>query len=272
MVVYVFNSNKYTQSENMSLKNKSNPILFNLPYTIAFKDQVEILNYAYEYSNSWSGQVQVWDDDRDTYDQTDYFGRIQITRLTKDSIDKVSKDKNINLNWLNWVCRLDPSLEWEWVDTPITNTVKKYVNQIQHLYKKFNRVLILVQKQGSEIPLHTDKVVNNYYRDEFFAPGPAKNINISINNNHQELNKYLTLKFPLTELEGNNGSPIIEIDRICYNYNTSNKLFAINEVDIKHGAKSVNHKRGVIFLDGILDFDALAAEPWVDVEIQPCNF
>ena len=256
----------------MNLKDPQRPILFNLPYTINYQDQIKILNYAYKHANSWSGQVQVWDDKKDTYDQTDYFGRIQITRLTDSSIKKVTADTLINPNWLNWVCRLDPNLEWEWIDTPITSIVKNYVDSIQHLYKKFNRVLILVQKQGSDIPLHTDKVVKNSYTDEFFAPGPAKDINIDVNNNHYLQNRYLTLKFPLTEIEGNNGKPLIEIDQIKYFYNASNKLFAINEVDIKHGANAVGHRRGVIFLDGLLDYDALLQESWLDVGLTKCNF
>lgn len=256
----------------MNLKDTQHPILFNLPYTISNQDQIKILDYAYQHANSWSGQVQVWDEKKDTYDQTDYFGRIQITRLTESSIKKVTADTSMNSNWLNWVCRLDPTLDWEWIETPITTIVKNYVDSIQHLYKKFNRALILVQKQGSAIPLHTDKVVKNSYSDEYFAPGPSKDIKIEVNNNHYIQNRHLTLKFPLTEIKGNNGSPLIEIDKSQYFYNASDKLFAINEVDIKHGANAVSHRRGVIFLDGLLNYEALLKEQWLDIGLTKCNF
>jgi len=251
-----------------SFLNSDHPILFKLPYTISATDQRAIIDYAYKNSNSWSGQVQVWDDNRDQYDQSDYFGRVQITRLTSKSIELIAHENNLNSNWINWAARLDPRLEWEWIDTPITPILKKYVDQIRHLYVKFNRVLILVQKPGSAIPLHTDKVVKNKYNDEKFAPGPAKDLNMPENNVHWERNRYLTLKWPLTEISGNNGEPIVEVDGVKYQYDVGNNLFAINEVDILHGADAVNHKRGVVFLDGLLDYQTLKKEQWLSVSIQ----
>jgi hypothetical protein len=250
------------------LKNTERPILFGLPYEINYQDQKTILDYAYANSNSWSGQVQVWEDDNNRYDQTDYFGRVQITRLTQDSIDLVAKDKGFNSNWLNWACRLHPNLEWEWIDTPITDLIKSYVKQIEHLYIKFNRVLILVQKPGSEIPLHTDKAVRNCYNSENFVPGPATDIIFQDNNYHWDYNKYLTLKFPLTDKTLDNGKPIVKVDNVEYQYTSNNKLFAINEVDILHGAKAVDHRRGVIFLDGLLNYEALKKESWNDIGLQ----
>ncbi len=255
----------------MNLADKEHPIIFKLPYQITPEDQQAIIDYAYANSNSWSGQVQVWDQDKNNYDQTDYFGRVQITRLTESSIEKVSHTPGLNSNWLNWACRLDHTLEWEWIDTPITPILKKYVDSISHLYKKFNRVLILVQKQGSAIPLHTDKVVKNQYGTEGFAPGPAQDILINENDNHWTYNRHLTLKFPLTEIQGNNGKPLIEIDNNQYVYNTGSNLFAINEVSIKHGAEAVEHRRGVIFLDGILDYEALKKETWIEMDLSKCN-
>lgn len=252
----------------MELKNKDNPILFKLDYTIDHDHQKDILNYAYSNANSWSGQVQVWDDDRDTYEQTDYFGRVQITRLTEKSINYLSNIPGYNSNWLNWAGRLHPELEWEWIDTPITKSIQELVKSIEHLYIKFNRVLILVQKPGSKIPLHTDKAVKNNYGEEHFAPGPAANLNFLANNVHWEYNKYLTLKFPLTEILGNNGKPKIKVDDKEFYYNVENNLFAINEVNIMHGADEVDHRRGVIFLDGLLNYQALLKEQWIDVELK----
>jgi len=251
----------------MLLKN-NNPVLFKLPYLIDFSDQKKIIEYAYANSNSWSGQVQIWDDQKNEYDQTDYFGRVQITRLTDHSIEKITKEKNFNSNWINWAARLESELEWEWIDTPITETIKKYVDQISHLYKKFNRVLILVQKQEREIPLHTDKVSKNQYSDGYFSPGPISDLYLKEADQHWSSNKYLTLKFPLTEIQLNNGNPIIEIDGIIYRYDVQNHLFAINEVDIKHGARKCPHRRGVLFLDGLLDYEMLKKESWLDVKLQ----
>lgn len=253
----------------MSLSNPDHPILFGLPYPITLEDQQEIIDYAYSNAKSWSGQVQVWDNEINQHEQTDYFGRVQITRLTDASRKKLGD--GYNSDWINWASRLDPDLTWEWIDTPITPIVKKYVDQIQHLYKRFHRVLILVQKPGSKIPLHTDKVVKNVYNNIEFAPGPATDLTISNNNLHWEENRYLTLKWPLTELANNNGDPVVEIDNVLYSYNAGSNLFAINEVDIMHGANAVDHRRGVIFLDGILDYEKLKQEQWLDVSTQVKN-
>jgi hypothetical protein len=251
----------------MNLKDPNKPILFSLSYAISAEDQQAIIDYAYSHSNSWSGQVQVWDDDRDQYDQTDYFGRVQITRLTQDSIDRIAHSKGLNSNWINWAARLDPTLDWEWIDTPITPILKKYVAQIQHLYVKFNRVLILVQKPGSAIPMHTDKVVKNQYAEEKFAPGPAANLHLDENNLHWDYNRYLTLKWPLTDVPGNNGDPRINVKGQEYRYDVGNELFAINEVDVTHGAGAVAHRRGVVFLDGLLNYSALKKETWNSVNL-----
>lgn len=252
----------------MILKDQEKPILFGLPYIIRYEDQRAIIEYAYQHASSWSGQVQVWDNDNATYDQTDYFGRVQITKLTDESYHRVSNSSGLTYDWMNWACRLDSDLEWEWIDTPITPILKKYIDQIKHLYIKFNRVLILVQKTGSAIPLHNDKVVKNSYHNEKFVPGPAVDLPLAVSNHHWQYNKYLTLKFPITELPGNNGKPIVSIDGEIKHYDAGANLFAINEVDIMHGAQAVNHRRGVIFLDGLLDYQAVKKELWSDINLS----
>lgn len=251
----------------MNLTDPDHPILFTLPYEIAPDDQRRILDYAYAHAGSWSGQVQVWNNQLNQHEPTDYFGRVQITRLTESSRQCLGAD--YHSDWSNWAGRLDPSLEWEWIDTPITDLVRSYVEQIQHLYQRFHRVLILVQKVGSNIPLHTDKVVKNVYQDHVFQPGPAAELPISENNMHWQQNRYLAIKWPLTELVNNNGEPLIEIAGTVYRYDVGRRCFAINEVDVRHGANAVSHRRGVIFLDGILDYERLQQESWNPAKLEP---
>lgn len=250
------------------LTNKEKPILFGLPFPIDFSDQVKILDYVYSHTNDWSGQVQVWSNKKNTYDPGEkYFGRIHITKLTDESIKKISHVEGLNSNWINWAARLDSNLEWEWIDTPITPIIKKYVNRISHLYVKFNRVLILIQKIGEEIPLHTDKVSKNTYMNELFAPGPVKELKITENDYHIK-NRYLALKWTISEKENDKGNPVIKYNNILYRYDPKHNLFAINEVDIEHGAKKTSHMRGVIFLDGILNYDNILKEKWTDIELE----
>lgn len=251
----------------MNLTDPTHPILFTLPYKISPADQAAILDYAYANAGSWSGQVQVWNHKVNQHEQTDYFGRVQITRLTENSRQRLGK--GYHSDWSNWAGRLDPNLEWEWIDTPITDLVQKYVQQVQHLYQRFHRVLILVQQVGSDIPLHTDKVVKNTYKDGIFQPGPAENLPIDHNDIHWQHNRYLALKWPLTEVADNNGKPLIEINNIVYQYDVGRHCFAINEVDVKHGANAVTHRRGVIFLDGILNYEALKKESWLPAQLEP---
>lgn len=254
----------------MDLLDKQRPVLFTLPYTISAQDQQAIIDYAYSHAPVWSGQVQVWDDQRDQYEQTDYFGRVQITRLTEASRQRLTSDPKYTSDWLNWAARLDPTLEWEWIDTPITHILKRYVDGIRHLYKCFNRVLILVQKPGSEIPMHTDKATMNAYSDGEFTPGPVATLGLEANDRHWQDNRYLTLKFPLTERPGDNGCPVIDLGlgQGPQRYDVVDRLFAINEVDVMHGARAVNHRRGVIFLDGLLDYEALCRETWQEVPLH----
>lgn len=250
----------------MNLTDPDHPILFTLPYEIEPLDQRVILDYAYAHAGSWSGQVQVWNNKLNQHDPTDYFGRVQITRLTESSRQRLGNQ--YHSDWSNWAGRLDPDLEWEWIDTPVTDLVRGYVQQVQHLYKRFHRVLILVQKVGSHIPLHTDKVVKNQYGDQIFHPGPACDLPISVHDFHWQHNRYLALKWPLTEIPDNNGQPVIEINDTVYVYDVGRKCFAINEVNVRHGARAVNHRRGVIFLDGILDYEKLKQESWNLVKIN----
>ncbi len=251
----------------MNLTDPDHPILFTLPYKISAKDQVSILDYAYAHAGSWSGQVQVWNHEVNQHEQTDYFGRVQITRLTEASRQRLGKD--YHTDWINWAGRLDSNLEWEWIDTPITDLVRQYVQQVQHLYQRFHRVLILVQRVGSNIPLHTDKAVKNIYKDGVFQPGPSRDLPMETTDAHWQHNRYLALKWPLTEKAGDNGEPLIEIDNTVYRYDVEQHCFAINEVNVKHGANAVGHRRGVIFLDGILDYTRLQQEPWTLAKLEP---
>lgn len=235
--------------------NNLEQFVYKLPYIISLDEQKDIINCAYQHANSWSGQVQFWADDDNTYDPgSDYFGRVQIRGITDKSYNRF-KDKysGVSMNWINWACRLDPETEWEWKDTPVTKSVMNLMNRIDNLFISVHRILLLVQKVGETIPLHTDKVIKTNYEEGYFAPGPAGEFNIKSTDLHRQ-NRYMALKWPLTEIPMNNGKPVIEVDGMRYMYDVGQNLFAINEVEILHGAEAVNHRRGVIFIDGIFNW------------------
>jgi hypothetical protein len=255
-----------------NLTDKNNPIIFKLPYTINFSDQLKLIEYAYKYANSWSGQVQFWDKKSSTYDPGNtYFGRVQIRGISNSPSSVSHPEQNkISSNWLNWAHRLDDSADWEYIETPVTGIVKDLMSNISHLYKKVTRILLLVQNPNEDIPLHTDKVLKNQYDNELFQPGPTEYLNkISYSNLHEQ-NRYMALKFPLSEIYSDNGKPIVKIDDKIYRYDVSNHLFAINEVQIEHGAIGVEHRRGVIFIDGLIDWENLIKEKWIPVPLIEC--
>jgi hypothetical protein len=248
--------------------NNNNPKLFRLPYEISYEDQKTLIEYSYRHANGWSGKIQFWDKDRNTYDRkNDYFGRLQVRGINKQSSNKLNLPEGVSSYWVNWACRLDSTVQWEWLDTPVTPIVKKLVDRIDHLYINLHRVLLLVQKPRRMIPLHVDKVIKTKYQEDLYQPFSSKNLSIESTNHHWEYNRYMALKWPLTEIEGDNGKPVIEIDGKKYIYDVKNSLFAINEIEMLHGADEVPHCRGVIFIDGLINWDALKKENWIPVDL-----
>jgi len=253
---------------NDILLNEDNPKLFCLPYEISYEDQKILTEYSYRHANGWRGNLQLWDKDRNSYNEkVDHFGRSLIRGLYKERSDKFNLPEGINSYWVNWSCRLDSTVEWEWLDTPVTPTVKKLIDQISHLYISVHRIFLLAQKINRTIPLHTDKVSKTKYKEGLYQPNFSDRLDIKSTNYHWDYNRYMALKWPITEIKGNNGTPTIQIDGKKYIYDVKNNLFAINEVEILHGADRVSHRRGVLFIDGLINWDAIKKENWIPANI-----
>lgn len=134
--------------------------------------------------------------------------------------------------------RLNPDINWDWIDTPVTSLVQKEVEKVSHLYKRFHRASVVVQDVDKSLLMHTDGTLPE------FQPLHASN-------------RYLALKIPLTVEPGNNGCPLVEYDGRLWRYDVGNHHFALNEMEIRHGSFAPGIHRGVIFLDGLLDMSAL---------------
>jgi hypothetical protein len=155
-----------------------------------------------------------------------------------------------------------PDLQWSWIETDITNLVKKEIEKVSPLYHFVNRVMVLLQNPGTTVPMHKDRIAGSMYGNEVFKPEDP-DIKITPNTYHQEQGN-LCIKIPLTAIPGQVGEPCVEIDGQEYRYNVGRRFFLLNEVDMLHGAKPVNFYRGVIFIDGKLNLKAvqkLALEP-----------
>lgn len=162
--------------------------------------------------------------------------------------------RRVNSSLVN---RFNDQVTWQWdegiLTAPILQTVQRIVEPLLPLYKLFTRAVILLQCEGLTLPLHADYFTQ--WKDQHDA------------------NKHLAIKFPLTEQPGDNGCPVIELDGEVMKYSVGNNAFALNEVDLNHGSMPVNHTRGVLFLDGIINIDALMSlsRSPIPIEKAPAN-
>lgn len=237
------------------------PVLYTLPYNISFEDQHTLTQYIYNNAE-WLNASSDVSSQGQGYDNC--FGRIQVRRPTEASLREHNFDASLPLHELVWKYRLVKGLEWEWIDTPITQIVKNLIDRIGHLYSSVTRIIVLGQRVGVPIPLHTDKVPNTLYTNSVYCNYP----DIPVSVDHTTNNHHIALKWALTEIEGNNGLPTIQINNNTFHYDVGTNLFAINEVDVLHGADAVAHKRGVIFIDGFLNWEALEKETKLPVILR----
>lgn len=132
--------------------------------------------------------------------------------------------------------------DWKWdmdncIVAPVAKIVQQVVKPLLPYYKRMTRCVILLQIPGQEVPYHVD-----------YHPH---------NEDGHNANHHYSLKFPLTEVPGNNGTPTLRIGGKEYRYETGTCAFLLNEVDIEHGSKASEFTRGVIFIDGVFEFSKL---------------
>ena len=146
-------------------------------------------------------------------------------------------------------------LDWQWISSDITDLVKNEIGKIRPLYHHLNRVKILLQNPGTTVPMHRDPVAGSVYGGQVFSP-PEPGIEIKVNTYHKDQN-FLCIKIPLTSKPKNNGEPRLEIDGKRYRYEVGRNFFLLNEIEMTHGAAPVDFYRGVIFIDGLLNMEAV---------------
>lgn len=226
-------------------------LLFKLPYSISFADQKTIIDYGQEHC-SWAGPA--WD----LTVKKSNVGRFNLRRPTTASLALNNIDTSGPDTYINRMNRFSPNLEWEWIDTPITDLVKAVINPVIDCYSHLTRMVVLIQNINSPFPYHRDEdKIDAYVMDN----GTKRYI-------QKDINRNMGLRVPLTEKENDNGLPVIFIDGEKYFYQVSRNLFALNETETVHGADPVNHYRGVIFLDGTLDYDKFSRLERIPVGLE----
>ena len=172
--------------------------------------------------------------------------------------------------------RLDPRAEWVWEDNEAAETLRPYIEDIGHLFTKMTRIKAFIQIADMEIAAHRDLVPGNEYRNFQSPRNPQLGTMSGIFEGHKRLRwqpntrhadqKYLNLKVPLTTHPSEGGKPYIWDNDGKKYLRSEDHLYFLNEYEMFHGCDAVPYYRGVIFIDGILNMEAVEAEPKLDFE------
>ncbi len=173
--------------------------------------------------------------------------------------------------------RLYEDAEWYWEENEVAELVKPLATEVEHLFTKMTRIKAFVQKPGEPISAHRDLTPGHQYRliaNPFQASLGGysgifqghRNLRMPLNTRHSD-QKYLNLKIPLSADPASGGKPyIVAKDGVKRYLKSEDHFYFLNEYEMFHGCDAVDFYRGVVFIDGILDMDALEAEPKLDFE------
>ena len=171
--------------------------------------------------------------------------------------------------------RLYPQADWHWETNNITPLIMPLAMQVEHLFEKMTRIKVFIQKPGESIAAHRDLVPGNRYEhigSAFEARLGAysgvywgsRNLRMGENTRHRD-QKYLNLKIPVSErLDDSGKSFIIATNGVKRYLLADDNFYLLNEYEMFHGCDFVDFYRGVIFIDGLLDMEALEAETKLD--------
>ncbi len=157
------------------------------------------------------------------------------------------------------IMRMDHTKTWEWHGDKLSQDVRRLVEPFtDRYYSHLTRVELLIQKPGNEVPCHKDRITGQQYGD-FIAIRPFEDDWNRFNANcHADFRVHWKQHYLGGRLAlGPQGLSYVlnEPPRKTY-YETASKFFFLNE-DVLHGAEPVDFWRGVVFVDGIHNADAM---------------
>ncbi len=194
-----------------------------------------------------------------------------VRSLVSESVDGTWTEKQPG----DFFYRMDPRAEWFWEDNETAKMLKPTISQVQHLFTKMTRVKVFVQKPDMEIAAHRDLIAGNKYR---FIKGPTKpspgaysgvyqghpSLIVEDNTRHSD-QKYLALKIPVSADPVSGGRAYVIGDGKKKYLRAADYLYFLNEYEF-HGCDPVDFHRGVVFVDGILNMEALGKERKIGFE------
>ena len=227
-------------------------LLFSSPYLISPSQQIAIIQYTLKYGKIIPSEQNI---------VPPFWIASGLTEIPEEKCRLIPPE---NLGWYYYYSRLDSSLGWKWLDTEITSVVQDVLAPLHHVYTNLTRVSVLIQRLNTQVPAHRDLVLGNEYKDmlspyltfsgkqtlTYEGESWLKNFATPKNISHSS-QKFLNLKIPISLSATSPGKPFIIYEGKKFYYNSRNRLFFLNEVEIEHGADPVDFYRGVVFVDGI---------------------
>jgi hypothetical protein len=236
-------------------------LLYGLPFPIKKDLQRSIIQEVLK-----SGQIL----ESENHITTPFWIAEGVTRV-KAKAPSASNLPNYEDGRLSYYLRLHDQVEWEWRDSPAAQLTQQALQSAQSLFFKMTRISVLLQIPGQPVPAHRDLVPGNTYEsmrnEELTFLGDKRlpykgeswlqDLKLPLKDGTHKKNNYMNFKLPLSESLDSGQSYIIWNDQKL-TYDSKDHGFLLNEVEMEHGADPVDFYRGVIFVDGFINPEALA--------------
>jgi hypothetical protein len=242
-------------------------MLYTLPFTIDRGDEKELVRLVVEANEVIEAEAHM---------TAPFWLGSGATHSPQMQREKLPGGKLAHLNEyefgrLAYYVRLRQDIEWEWIPNPIGRLCEKILKPLSPFLQKITRVSVLLQIPNMALPAHRDLVPGNTYgnmRDghrtfwgqethKYLGEEWLKTLPWSLEDGSHKQNQFLNLKIPISA-EEDPGQPFIVWNGQKLVYNTQKRAFLLNEVEMEHGADPVPFYRGVIFVDSLLNFEAIS--------------
>jgi len=234
---------------------------FLLPITISYEQQLEIIESAKNHEPK-KFTIQLENGDELVRDRANDKVITEPHRfITEDTqhlaVPLISAHKDHCIN------RFNKNIKWEWRRKKTSQMIKNLLEPLSGIIQ-FTRVFTLVRRPGEPAITHADVAYDHSY-----STGWTSKPELHGNNPEHHHNNYAAIRIPLSEKDGDNGLPYLYIDDQPYYYNAGKNLFVIDEIRNPHGADPIDFYRGVVFVDGFVDFEKLQALKSGEIAMTP---
>lgn len=216
-------------------------------------------------------QVNLGPNQRSPFDQSyEFWIARSVRHLNLNSIPE--KYRNQKCSQLDYLFRHHPQSEWTWSEDFLSEQIKLLLQPYLNFFLHPTRVKIHLQVKNSDVFMHRDLSAGQKYflKNELSTELGPKYIkyrmypwvdlsDFELGRNEDSYCRY-SLKIPISENRLNYGLQFIaepnssELKK--YRYTTNGNVYFLDESEF-HGAEHVNHIRGLVFVDGILNPEVL---------------